>query len=230
MDWYPDRDEDLLLRTAATFAMGMASPVSGLRWFRDPERNDIQGELAGWPPTPVHAPHPTGDRVTQGIGHAFLAGIPLIGNIIANLGGASGSPFGDVPVRSGPKNPEEPENEVQDFPVMWAAPDTLARTVPWQLDRASRPKGYVTDLVLTDRRLLFLGTRHGTGTLEKADVLTEFARDAIAGARRMPYCATGADVRLTFTDESWVRLSTGHQNNAEHFCALLSLPSENINS
>jgi hypothetical protein len=46
----------------------------------------------------------------------------------------------------------------------------------------------------------------------------------------MPYCATGADVRLTFTDESWVRLSTGHQNNAEHFCALLSLPSEDVNS
>src|SRR5436190_109794 len=135
MDWYPDRDEDLLLRTAATFATGMASPVSGLLWFRDPERNDIQGELPDWPPVPAQAPRPTGDRAARGI-----------------------------------------------------------------------------------------------GMLEKADVLAEFAREAIAGARRMPYCVTGADVRLTFTDESWVRLSTGHQNNAERFCALLSLSAENINS
>ncbi|NEA68198.1 hypothetical protein [Streptomyces sp. SID12488] len=52
----------------------------------------------------------------------------------------------------------------------------------------------------------------------------------IAQARRMPYCETGADVRLTFTDESWVRLSLGHQNNAERFCALLALPSANNNS
>ncbi|MGY1500214.1 hypothetical protein ACW4TU_27145 [Streptomyces sp. QTS52] len=230
MDWYPDRDEDLLLRTAATFATGMASPVSGLRWFRDPERNDIQGELPGWPPAPVHVPRPKGDRAARGVGRAFLVGIPLIGNIVANLGGASGSPFGDVPVRGGAKNPEEPQNEVHDFPVMWAAADTLARTVPWQLDRTRRPKGYVTDLALTDRRLLFLSTRHGTGSLEKADVLAEFARKTIARARRMPYCETGADVRLTFTDESWVRLSIGHQNNAERFCALLPLPSENNNS
>lgn len=46
----------------------------------------------------------------------------------------------------------------------------------------------------------------------------------------MPYCETGADVRLTFTDDSWIRLPTGHQNNAENFCALLPLPSEDINS
>lgn len=230
MDWYPAPDEDLLLRTAATFATGMASPVAGLRWFRDPERNDIQGELPGWPSAPPQAPHTKSDRVTQGIGRAFLTGIPLIGNLVANLGGASGSPFGDVPARSGPKGPEKPENEVHDFPVMWAAPNTLARTVPWQLDRTRRPKGYVTDLALTSRRLLFLGTRHGTGTLEKAEVLAEFASKTITGARRMPYCEAGADVRLTFTDESWVRLSTGHRNNAERLCVLLPVPSGSIDS
>ncbi|MFD5158391.1 hypothetical protein ACFWMJ_10010 [Streptomyces hawaiiensis] len=37
--------------------------------------------------------------------------------------------------------PEERDNEIDDFPVMWAAPGTLARTAPWQLDPDRRPKG-----------------------------------------------------------------------------------------
>jgi hypothetical protein len=217
MDWYPHADEDLLLRTSARFASGMSVAVSGSRWFRDPERRDIQDELPGWPEGPTYTLHSTGDRAVRRTGRALAFGIPLIANIVANIGGAMGSPFGDVPVHG---KPEEPENEVDDFPVMWAAPGTLARTVPWQLDPARRPKGYLTDLVLTSRRLLFLGTR--TGTLDKADVLAECPRESVAGARQMTYSEAEADVRLTFADESWVRLFTGNPDNAKRLAQILS--------
>ncbi|MBC9731496.1 hypothetical protein [Streptomyces sp. TRM68367] len=217
MDWYPAADEDLLLRTKAKFATGVAPAVSGSRWFRDTERKDIQGELPGWPPGPVFTPHSTGDKTARRAGRAFLTGIPLIANLIANIGGAPGSPFGNVPVRG---KPEEPENEVDDFPVMWAAPGSLARMVPWQLDPGRRPEGYSADLVLTSRRLLFLGTH--TGTLDRADVLGEFPRDSLAGARRMKFSEVGADVRITFTDQSWIRLFTGDPDTGDRLAALLS--------
>ncbi|MDN0193584.1 hypothetical protein [Streptomyces sp. S.PNR 29] len=217
MDWYPSADEDLLLRTSARFASGLSVAVAGSRWFRDPERRDIQGELPGWPPGPAYTLHSTGDRAARRTGRALQFGIPFIANLIANIGGAAGSPFGGVPVTG---KPEEPENEIEDFPVLWAAPGTLARTVPWQLDPARRPKGYTTDLVLTDRRLLFLGTR--TGTLDKADVLAEFPRESIAGARQMTYSEVEADVRLTFADGSWIRLFTGNPDNAKRLEQILS--------
>lgn len=217
MDWYPAPDENLLLRTAAKFATGIAPAVAGSRWFRDPERNDIQGELAGWPPGPTYELRSAGDKAARRTGRAFLVGIPLVANLIANLGGAAGTPLGDVAVRG---KPDEPENEIQDFPVMWAAPGTRARTVPWQLDPARRPDGYATDLVLTDQRLLFLGTRWGT--VEKAEVLGEFPREDIAGVRRMKFSEINADVRITFRDGSWVRLFAGTPDSAERLEQVLS--------
>lgn len=217
MDWYPDADENLLLRTAARFATGLNPAVAGSRWFRDPERHDIQTELPGWPPGPAYTLNTTGDRAAQRTGRALVVGIPLIANLIANLGGAAGTPFGDVPVRG---KPEDRANEVDDFPVLWAAPHALARKAPWQLDPARRPKGYTTDLALTTRRLLFLGTR--TGTLDKADVLAEFPRESIAGARQMTYSEIEADVRLTFTDDSWIRLFAGNPDSAKRLTQLLS--------
>ncbi|MYS94989.1 MULTISPECIES: hypothetical protein [Streptomyces] len=216
MDWYPDADEDLLLRTSARFAGGQAAAVAGCRWFRDPQRNDIQGELPGWPPGPVHTPRTTGDRAARRTGRALAFGIPLIANLVANIGGAAGSPFGSGPTTG---KPEERENEVDDFPVMWAAPDTLARTVPWQLDPDRRPEGYTTDLVLTSRRLLFLGTR--TGTLDKADVLAEYPRVSLAHARRMRFSEVEADVKVTFADGSWIRLFTGNPDSAERLAEIL---------
>lgn len=48
--------------------------------------------------------------------HGF--GIGLIANLVANVGGALGSPFDAVPAKG---KQEGVENEVQDFPVMWAA-------------------------------------------------------------------------------------------------------------
>ncbi|TLS41975.1 hypothetical protein FE633_33410 [Streptomyces montanus] len=217
MDWYPAADEHLLLRITVKFATGVAPTVSGCRWFRDLERNDIQDELTGWPPGPVFTPRTAGDQAARRTGRAFLTGIPLIANLIANIGGAAGSPLGGV---SGRGKPEEPENEVHDFPVMWAASGALARTVPWQLDPGRRPEGYGSDLVLTSRRLLFLGTH--SGALDEADVLGEFPRESIAGARHMEFSEIGADVRITFTDQSWIRLFTGNPNNAERIAGVLS--------
>ncbi|QES42018.1 hypothetical protein DEJ49_14390 [Streptomyces venezuelae] len=210
MDWYPNSDEQLLLRTSVRFATGLAPAVSGSRWFRDLERRDVQDELPGWPPGPTYQLRSAGDKAARRTGRALLVGIPLVANLIANLGGAAGTPLGDVPGRG---KPDEPENEVHDFPVMWAAPGSLARTVPWQLDPGRRPEDCVTDLVLTDRRLLFLATRKGS--LEKAETLGEFARDTIAEVRRMKFSEINADVRVTFTDGSWVRLSVGNPDNAE---------------
>ncbi|MFE1798310.1 hypothetical protein ACFW9L_19400 [Streptomyces sp. NPDC059517] len=217
MDWYPAADEDLLLRTTAKFATGVAPAVSGCRWFRDPERNDIQAELPGWPAGPAFSLRTSGDRAARRTGRAFLVGIPLIANLVANIGGAAGSPFGDVPVRG---KPEEPENEVDDFPVMWAASGSLARTVPWQLDPGRRPEGYATDIALTSRRLLVLGVR--SGTLDKAEILAEHPREAIATARQMKFSEIGADVRITFADQSWIRLFTGNPDSAERLVELLT--------
>lgn len=216
MDWYPNADEQLLLRTATGFATGLAPAVSGSRWFRDPQRADIQDDLVGWPSGPRYELRSAGDKAARRTGRALLVGIPLIANLVANLGGAAGTPLGEV---AGRGRPEEPENEVQDFPVLWAAPGTLARTVPWQLDPARRPDGIRTDLVLTDRRLLFLAIRKAG--LGKADVLGEFPRDAIAEIRRMKFSEIGADVRVTFTDGSWVRLSTGNPDDAERLGQIL---------
>ncbi|MEU5772488.1 hypothetical protein ABZ819_04180 [Streptomyces venezuelae] len=116
-------------------------------------------------------------------------------------------------VGSGDGPPDDPENEVDDFPVMWAAPGTLARTLPWQLDPARRPEGYTTDLVVTNHHLLFVGSE--LGLMEHGDVLGELPLDAIAEVRHMGFSNLGADIRLTFADRSWVRLFTGARNSAE---------------
>jgi len=209
MDWNPAADEDQLFRVTVKFATGMAPAVSGSRWFRDPERNDIQGELAEWPVGPVFTLRTPGDQAARRAGRGFLSAIPVIANIVANIGGAGGSPFGGG---AGSGKPDEPENEVDDFPVMWAAPGTLARTVPWQLDPGRRSEGYLTDLVLTSRRLLFL---------DEVGVLAEFPRESIAGARQMEFSRIGADMRITFADGSWIRLFTGAPRNAERLAEVL---------
>ncbi|WP_409236786.1 hypothetical protein [Streptomyces sp. PA5.6] len=205
MDWLTDPEEDVLIHCAATFATGMAPAVSGRRWFRDTERNDIQGELvgAGWPPGPTYAPRTTGNKASRRVGSALASALSLVTSLVLN----------ENNVGSGDGKPEDPENEVDDFPVMWAAPGTLARTLPWQLDPARRPKGYTTDLVVTNHRLLFVGSE--LGGLEHADVLSEFPLDALADVRHMRFSTLEADLRLTFADRSWVRLFTGARNSAE---------------
>jgi len=217
MGWHPEADEEPLFRITVTFATGVAPAVAGSRWFRDPQRNDIQDELDGWPAGPVFTPHTTGDQAARRTGRGLLGAVQVIANLVANVGGAAGSPFGSA---AGGEKPEEPENEVQDFPVMWAAPRALARTVPWQLDPGRQPDGYRTDLFLTTRRLLFLGVLDTK--IDEEEVLAEFPREAISGAQRMKFSKVSADVRMTFSDRSWVRLFTGNSNCADRIVGILS--------
>src|SRR4051794_17681102 len=60
--WTPAPGEALLARDAIVFATGTASRVSGLRWFRDTQRNDIQAELPGWPEGPSYVLHPEAEK------------------------------------------------------------------------------------------------------------------------------------------------------------------------
>ncbi|GAA5003328.1 hypothetical protein [Streptomyces siamensis] len=205
MDWYPSQDEDLILRANASFATGLAPRVAGLRSFRDTERQDIEAQLRGWPPGPGFTPRGKGGRAGVRVLDVALLGIPLLLNMIANAAAPSGAPFGE-PRSSG--RPQEPENEVDDFPVVWAAPGTLARTLPWQLDPARRAKSYRTEFVLTDQRLLVLGV-DATAGLAPAEELWETPRETVAAAEGMPYSESGSDVRLRFTDGSWTRWKAG---------------------
>ncbi|MET7696954.1 hypothetical protein [Streptomyces sp. NPDC005485] len=205
MDWYPPPGEALLMRVNASFATGSAPRVAGLRSFRDTERRDIEEELSGWPAGPGFSPRGKADRAGVRALDIALLGIPRLLNMAANAAAPSGSPFGEP---HGPGKPREPENEVEDFPVMWAAAGTLARTLPWQLDPARRPKGYRTELVLTDRRLLVLGVSAAAG-LAPADELWETPRDTVAEAERMHFSENGSDVRIRFADGSWTRWKVG---------------------
>ncbi|MFF5494623.1 hypothetical protein [Streptomyces aquilus] len=217
MGWHPAADEELLFRITVKFATGVAPAVAGSRWFRDPQRNDIQHELEGWPAGPVFTPHTTGDQAARRTGRGLLGAVQVVSNLVANIGGAVGSPFGSA---AGDEKPDDPENEVEDFPVLWAAPGTFARTVPWQLDPGRRPDGYTTDLALTTRRLLFLGAR-GDSSGED-EVLAEFPRDAVAGAEQKKFSKVRADVRVSFSDQSWIRLFTGNANCAERMAGALT--------
>ena len=210
MDWYPEPGETLLIRTPVAFASGMAAPVAGLRSFRDPARRDIQGELAGWPPRPPFQPRSGGDQaVGNAVGGIFKA-VPAVLNLLSALGGPLSTPFGD---RGAKGETREPENEVEDFPVIWAERGTLARTLPWQLDPARCPKGLRTDLVVTDQRLVVLGI--GSADLgARADVLWEAPRASVAAVERMEFSEIKADVRIRFTDGSWTRLFASSAGNA----------------
>ncbi|MFF1698273.1 hypothetical protein ACFVXC_32410 [Streptomyces sp. NPDC058257] len=130
MDWYPAPGKDLLLRTAAKFATGMAPDVAGSRWFRDPERKDVPAELRGWSPGPSYELNSTGDTAARRAGRALL-----------------------------------------------------------------------------------IGTRWGT--LDKAKVPGEFPQKSIAKAQQMKFSEINTDVRITFTDGSWIRLFTGTPSGAE---------------
>jgi len=142
--------------------------------------------------------------------------LPIVGNLLSGLGGG-GSPFG----KGGPSQPKEdskdPANEVEDFPVMWAAPGTVARTLPWQLDPARCPTrhmtAYKTEAVLTERRLLILGS----WPKESVSELWDVPRECIANAEVMPFSEGECDLRLTFTDESWVRLEAHHSKQLVNF-------------
>ncbi|MEU0193052.1 hypothetical protein ABZ250_24750 [Streptomyces afghaniensis] len=205
--WKPTPEETLLARVPVTFATGAAMRVKGRRWFRDTERNDIQHELDGWPEGPTQRARSTGGAVAWSalrgaalaVGVLFMAFISAFGG---NLSGASS--------RSGTGSSNDPADEIEDFPVMWAAPGTIARTLPWQLDPArSQQKRYRTHLIVTDRRLVVVGTPFSEREYKRVDgeVLWETPRATVGKVERRDF-KDGDDVKVVFTDGSWCRLRT----------------------
>jgi hypothetical protein len=205
-DWTAEPGETVLHRARISFATGAAVPVSGLRWFRDTERNDIQRELPGWPDGPVYTVHTPAQQTARWGGRFLRTGVPaLIGAAIEALGG-TGS--GINPKILG--QPTERENEVNDFPVMWAAPGTIARTLPWQLDPARRPKDHSTFVVITDRRIVLL--LQGPQEESAPEELGRLSRDDIVRVERMKFSHGEHDVRIWFRDESWARVAIPDQD------------------
>ncbi|MEU9447153.1 hypothetical protein [Streptomyces sp. NPDC048277] len=179
--------------------------MAGLRSFRDAERHDIEAELTGWPPGPGFVPRGKADQAGVRALDIALLGIPRLINMIGNIGAPSGQLVGEP---GSPGKSQEPENEVDDFPVMWAAEGTVARTLPWQLDPARQPKRYRTELVLTDQRLLILGVDASAG-LAPAQELWQVPRSSVAAIERLAYPQNGSHVRVRFTDGSWTRWKVG---------------------
>ncbi len=219
--WQPEPGETLLTRAYVTFATGAAMRVRGMRWFRDPQRNDIQGELPGWPQGPVHTARSTGDTVARNTlkGAAMAVGVA----IMAVLSSAGGNVSGSSVHGSGSDTPDDPDDEVYDFPVMWAAPGTVARTLPWQLDPARSPeKHYRTHAIVTDRRLVIVGFPYSkkNDDLIEDEVLWEIPRSGIRHVEAKPF-KDGNDVKVVFTDGSWCRL---HAITREKFMRYLHQP------
>ncbi|MFD6285090.1 hypothetical protein ACFWDP_36195 [Streptomyces anthocyanicus] len=204
--WQPDPGETLLGRAPVTFATGAAPRVKGLRWFRDTDRNDIQGELPGWPEGPSFTARSTGAAVAQRSlkGAATAAGVAVMA-FLSSAGGNISPPSDD----SGSDTPDEPSNEVEDFPVMWAAPDTIARTLPWQLDPGRfDQKHHRTHAIVTDHRLVIVSLPFDKKNLEAIDdeVLWQRPRADISSVELKDF-KDGNDFKVTFADSSWCRLT-----------------------
>ncbi|MFF1377052.1 hypothetical protein [Streptomyces sp. NPDC058308] len=204
--WQPEPGETLLTRRNITFATGEATRVRGMRWFRDTERNDIQNELPGWPEGPAYTNRSSGNSIARTVGKG---GLMAVGGIImaalSSAGGnLSGGAFGD----SGSDTPDDRADEVDDFPVMWAAPGTLARTLPWELDPGrSDDEYYRTHAIVTDRRLVIVGLpfyKKDTHRIED-EVLWETPRSNISKVEPRDF-KDGRDFKILFSDGSWCRL------------------------
>jgi hypothetical protein len=199
----------LLSRAPVAFATGAATRVRGMRWFRDPQRNDIQHELPGWPEGPSYTARSTGSVVA----HKSLKAAAMAGGaaILAFLSSAGGNISGSGHAKDESSDtPDEPADEVDDFPVMWAEAGTLARTLPWQLDpgRADE-KHYRTHLIVTSRRLVVVGLPYHKKNLELIDdeLLWECPRSNIQSIELKNF-KDGYDFKVQFVDGSWCRLSS----------------------
>ncbi|SEN07538.1 hypothetical protein [Actinacidiphila rubida] len=205
MDWYPEPDESTLVRTPIRFATGYAPPVAGSRWFRDTSRRDIQGELPGWPAGPEYRLHAPATQAANRVGGGLLGGLATA--LKAGMDAVTGNATTVSGASKASGKAQYPADEVEDFPVLWAAPGTRARSLPWQLDPGRRPDRYRVDAAVTERRLVLLGV--GSDMTAAADVLWETPRDAIAGAEHLAFSEGGNDLRIRFTDDSWTRLASG---------------------
>lgn len=225
MDWYPEPGETPLFRDVAVFAEGRAPKVRDKRWFRDDQGRDISAELPGWPQLPT--PEKKGDKAAKAgraLGILGKATAVVVAGTVELLSPSGGSNINF----KGPDGaePADPALEVEDFPVMCAAAGSTARSAPFQLDPERRPnRSYRTDLQLTDRRLLVLGS---ASVQQPAEVLWDLPLEQVAGARQHAFSTFGADVTVTFADGSWVRLDLLSKGSAAKVVAILNGQTEPV--
>ncbi|MGW1216244.1 hypothetical protein ACWD5F_42095 [Streptomyces sp. NPDC002499] len=218
--WEPRPGETLLARAPVTFATGAATRVRGMRWFRDTERRDIQHELRDWPEGPSFTPHSTGDALVRKSlrGAALTAGVAVMA-FLSSAGGnvTGGGHAGD----ESSDTPDDPSDEVEDFPVIWAAPGTIARTLPWQLDPGRFDQKYqVTHAIFTDRRLLFVELPYEKKNFEAIDddVLWECSRTDVDRIELKNF-RDGNDFKVVFVDGSWCRLRSNWRRRLTRYLA-----------
>ncbi|MFB7496960.1 hypothetical protein ACFC09_20140 [Streptomyces sp. NPDC056161] len=203
--WQPEPGEILLARAPVTFATGAAMRVKGMRWFRDTGRNDIQHDLPGWPEGPAFTARSTGGTVALKSlkGAGMVVGVAFMA-LLSAAGGNIAGPSGDF----GSDTPDEPADEVEDFPVMWAAPGTIARNLPWQLDPSrTDQKRQLTHVIVTDRRLVVVQLPYEKKNFEAINdtVLWQCPRTDISAVQLKDF-RDGDDFKVIFEDGSWCRL------------------------
>jgi hypothetical protein len=225
MDWYPESGETPLFRGVAKFASGRAPKVAGKRWFRDDQGRDISAEIPGWPPAPSYeAKDGKAAKTGRGLGILGKATAVVVAGTVELLSPGGGS---HVTIKgSDGAQPSDPALEVEDFPVLVAAPGSTAGTAPFLLDPDRRPDvHYRTDLQLTDQRLVVLGS---ASVQRPAEVLWSLPLSQVAGARQHAFATHGADVTVAFTDGSWIRLDLGSTGSAAKVVAILSGQTEPV--
>ncbi|WP_327434528.1 hypothetical protein [Streptomyces sp. NBC_01236] len=210
------------------FASGSAASVENRRSFRDRERNDIEPDLPGWPPGQAFAVRGFFGKLGRHVS-AFITGLLMLPLYI--IASALGSPAS--PDKRG--RLEERENEVDDFPVMWAGVGETARTLPWQLDPSRRSWRMVTEIELVEsdglvRITSYEDTARGSwfvswGGGEKVPgseaVLWSLPRKEIVGAEIKRFSMAESDFKISFRDGSWARLTTTSSDGARRIVALL---------
>ncbi|MFE1946253.1 hypothetical protein [Streptomyces massasporeus] len=205
--WWPEPGETLIARAPLTFATGAATKVKGMRWFRDTQRNDIQNELDGWPEGPEYTVRSAGNTAGRNTvkGAAMAVGVAVMG-LLSSQAGSVGPGRSD----KGSDTSHDRADEVDDFPVIWAAPGTVARTLPWQLDPARSPQDhYRTHAVITDQRLVIVGFPYVEGEESRIadEVLWETPRSDIERVELRDF-KLGSDAKIAFTDGSWFRVGS----------------------
>ncbi|MFF5964162.1 hypothetical protein ACFY64_10520 [Streptomyces collinus] len=214
-------------RYRVEFASGTAASVEKRRSFRDLERNDIEPDLPGWPSRPPF-------RVRGFLGklgvHVRSVTIRLLLLPLIIIADALGSPVS--PEKRGEL--EERENEIDDFPVMWAGEGETARTLPWQLDPSRRSWRTVTEIELaepdglvriwsyedTARGSRFVSWGGGQKASGSETVLWSVPRKEIVGAQIKRFSMAESDFKVSFRDGSWARL-TSSPHGAKRIVALL---------
>ncbi|WP_406354535.1 hypothetical protein [Streptomyces sp. NBC_00658] len=215
-------------RFRVEFASGTAASVEKRRSYRDHERNDIEPDLPGWPPGQTFAVRGFFGRLGRYVLTVVTRLLMLPLYILASALGSPASPDQRGKL-------EERENEVDDFPVMWAGVGETARTLPWQLDPSRRSWRTVTEIELTEpdglvRITSYQDTARGSRFLEwgggdkvpgSEAVLWTLPRKEIAGVELKRFSMAEADFKVSFQDGSWARLTTTSSERALRIAALL---------